>query len=93
MSIKAGDGAVIVWRDIRLDEVDSGLPRLTIVRPKHGSEHAFRLAPDAVRAIVDALVGVAEPAPGEVRIVVKMAVGDLVAALQGVSGPLVRVGS
>ena len=69
-------------RDLRIDDV-SGLPRLTIDQSDFGGigPISFCLAPDAVRALVDALVGVAEATPDECRIVVKCATGDLGRAL------------
>lgn len=74
-------GIPIMLRDMRIDDVDSGLPLLTITRPEGGEPILFRLAPDAVRGLVDALVGVAEAAPGECRIVVKCDAETLAKAL------------
>lgn len=74
-------------REIRLDAVDSGLPRLTLLEPLTDREIAsVRLAPDAVRALVDTLAGVAEAAPGEARIIVKVRAEDLAAGLLHIAG-------
>ena len=74
-------GIPITLRDMRIDDVDGGLPLLTITRPEGGEPILFRLAPDAVRALVDGLMGVAEAAPGECRIVVKCGVKALADAI------------
>ena len=74
-------GIPILRRDMRIDDVDGGLPLLTITRPEGGDPILFRLAPDAVRALVDGLMGVAEAAPGECRIVVKCDAETLAKAL------------
>ena len=74
-------GIPILRRDMQIDDVDGGLPLLTIRRPEGGDPLLFRLAPDAVRALVDGLSGVAQPAPGECRIVVKCDAETLAKAL------------
>ena len=74
-------GIPIMLCDMRIDDVDGGLPLLTITRPEGGRPIRFRLAPDAVRGLVDGLMGVAPAAPGECRIVVKCDAHTLAAAL------------
>ncbi len=74
-------GIPIMLRDMQIDDVDGGLPLLTITRPEDDSVHLFRLAPDAVRALVDGLSGVAPAAPGECRIIVKGDAATLAKAL------------
>lgn len=60
-------------RDMRVDDVDGGLPKVTFdMREMGGDVRTYALAPDAVRGLVDALAGVADPAPGEIRVIVKM---------------------
>ena len=77
---------VITIRDMCLDEVDSGLPRLTL-RPMDGEARTYSLTPDAVRALVDTLCGVAAPAEGEVRVIVKGRVADVLKELRGLEPP------
>jgi hypothetical protein len=69
----------VTLRELTIDDVSGGLPRVTIDMSEVGGPGpvTYHLAPDAVRAIVDALIGVAEPAPGEARIVVKCAPADI----------------
>lgn len=71
-------------RDMRIDDVDGGLPLLTIQRPEGGEPILLRLGPDAVTALVDALSGVAKPAPGECRIIVKCGADTLAKALMAI---------
>ena len=73
----------VTLRELTIDDVSGGLPRMTIDMSEVGGPGpvTYHLAPDAVRALVDALVGVAGAAPGECRIVVKCATGDLGRAL------------
>jgi len=75
---------LITWQDMRLDEVESGLPRLTLDASATGGPGpvTFALAPEAVRALVDGLAGVAPPPPGEVRIVARFDVRALAEALR-----------
>ena len=72
---------IIMWRDMRIDELEGGLPELTITSPSDGEVRTYRLAPDAVTALVDGLSGVAKPAAGECRIIVKCDADVLVKAL------------
>ena len=62
----------IFWRDMRIDEVEGGLPRLSFTDPDSGETATYQLAPDAVAALVDGLAGVAPPPPGQVRVIVRM---------------------
>lgn len=73
-------GMPITWREMSIDDVDGGIPKFTL-SPVGEPSRTYMLAPDAVRAIVDGLIGVAEAAPGETRIVVKMSAKDLAAAI------------
>lgn len=63
---------VIFWHDMRIDELDGGIPRLSFTDPNSGETATYQLAPDAVAGLVDGLAGVAPPPPGQVRIVVRM---------------------
>lgn len=65
---------IITIHDMRIDEVDSGLPRLTLDASAFGGPGptTYALAPDAVRALVDALSGVVQPVPGECRVLVRV---------------------
>lgn len=77
------DGKDIVGiREMRIDDVDGGLPELTFDFTEWGGDvRTYALASDAVRAIVDALAGVAEPTPGEVRIVARVDARTLAEAM------------
>lgn len=81
MTIAKFESMPIMLRDMRLDDVDGGIPRLTITRPEDGSTQTYYLAPDAVRALVDTLCGVAEVGKGEARIIVKVNAEDVAAAI------------
>lgn len=60
----------IVPYDIRIDDVDSGAPLLTIT-PLNEGPRSYRLHPDTVRVIVDTLAGTVRPEPGEVRAIMR----------------------
>jgi hypothetical protein len=79
---------IVTWRDMRIDDADSGLPRLTLW-PDTDRAVVALLAPEAVTALVDALAGTAQPRPGEVRIIVKADASALASALGGLRpGPV-----
>jgi hypothetical protein len=69
----------VTLRELTIDDVSGGLPRMTIDMSEIGGPGpvTYHLAPDAVRALVDALSGVAQPAQGMCRVVVTFAVEDL----------------
>ena len=90
LSNMATGGAPIMWRDMRIDDVESGLPLVTIQRPEGGEPIRFRLAPDAVRAFVDGLAGVAPPPPGECRIVIRCDADTLAKVILANSQPEVK---
>lgn len=72
----------VSWRDMRIDEVEGGIPELQVdLREYGGPAFRVRLAPDALRALVDGLAGVAPPPPGEVRLVIRMDASELVNVL------------
>ena len=75
-------GIPIAPMDIQIDDVGD-CPRITIDASEAGGigPVSFRLLPDTVAMLVDALIGVAPSSPGECRIVVKCAAGDLGRAL------------
>ena len=88
---------VVTWRDMRIDEVEGGIPELQVdLREYGGPAFRVRLAPDAVRALVDGLAGVAPPPPGEVRVVMRMEASELVNALlaraERAAGPVLPPG-
>lgn len=72
---------IYAHHDIRVDDVDSGAPCLTFVCPQSGKDASFRLAPDAVAAIVDALIGVAPVGRGQARVIVKIDADALARAI------------
>ncbi len=76
---------IIGIAEMRLDDVDSGLPKLTLIPYGTSDEHVYYLAPDAVRAFVDTLIGVAGPTPGRIEVLIRMHPSDLVKALREVN--------
>lgn len=82
LALRPGPDHIATWRDIRIEDLDSGLPRLTVdLAAFGGPSFTVRFAPDAVRALVDALAGLAEPAPGEVRVLIRGSAEDVAKAL------------
>lgn len=79
---------VVTHRDMQIDDVDSGLPRLTVdLSAAGGVSFSVRLSPDACAALVDGLAGVAPPPHGEVRIIARCDATTLAKAMTLLSSP------
>jgi len=78
------DIPLVTLQEMSINDVDSGIPRLTLTDFRNGETRVYGLAPDAVAALVDSLSGVALASSGQARVTVKVAVEDIVSLLRGI---------